>query len=233
MIKLENVHKSFGKKVLFKGLNLQFNENRTTAILGPNASGKTTLVKIILGLVMPDRGKVFIDGKDVLKDSSYRRLIGYMPQIPEFPENLTVKEIVDMVKDLRREKPKRFDELVKILNLSKEMDKRFSNLSGGTKQKVGAIVALSFDLPILILDEPMIGFDPITAYKLKSFIVKEKERKKTIVYISHIMSEVEELADDIVFITEGSIIFQGGVEELKRTTQKSKLEEAVLCLLSS
>lgn len=233
MISLENLHKSFGRRELFKGLSLQFNQGRTTAVLGPNASGKTTLVKIILGLVIPDKGRVFINGKDALKDPLCRRTIGYMSQIPEFPENLTVKEIVRMVKDLRREEPKRLEELVEVLSLSKEMDKRFLNLSGGTKQKVGALVALAFDQPILILDEPTIGLDPITAYKLRSYISKEKEKGKSIIYISHMMSEVEELADDVVFITEGRVIFQGDIGKLKRDTKKDKLEEAILCLLSS
>lgn len=116
--------------------------------------------------------------------------------------------------------------------LSKELDKRFSSLSGGTRQKVGALLALIFDQPVLVLDEPMVGLDPITAYRLKSFLIKEKERGKTIIYISHIMVEVEELADDIVFITEGKVVFQGSVEDLKNSTGKDRLEEAVLCLLS-
>ncbi|MFN3599195.1 MAG: ABC transporter ATP-binding protein [Aquificaceae bacterium] len=233
MIRLENIYKSFGKKELFKGLNLQFNQGRTTAVLGPNASGKTTLVKIILGLVIPDRGRVLIDGRDAPKDPLCRRMIGYMPQIPEFPENLTIKEIVNMLKDIRREEPKRLDELIEVLNLSKEMDKRFLNLSGGTKQKVGALIAFAFDQPILILDEPTIGLDLSTAYKLRSYILKEKGKEKSIIYISHMISKVEDLADDVVFITEGKVIFQGEVEKLKRDTKQNKLEEAILCLLSS
>lgn len=232
MIVLENIHKSFGKRRLFEGLNLVFREGRTTAILGPNASGKTTLVKTILGLVIPEKGRVMVNGKDLLKDASYHRLIGYMPQIPEFPENLTIREIVHMVKELRGEDPKRLEELVDLLMLSKELDKRFSSLSGGTRQKVGALLALIFDQPVLVLDEPMVGLGPITAYRLKSFLIKEKERGKTIIYISHIMVEVEELADDIVFITEGKVVFQGSVEDLKNSTGKDRLEEAVLCLLS-
>ncbi|MFN7065990.1 MAG: ABC transporter ATP-binding protein [Aquificaceae bacterium] len=233
MIELEDICKSFSKRRLFNGLNLQFNQGKTTAVLGPNASGKTTLVKIILGLVIPDRGRALIDGRDALRDPSCRRMIGYMPQIPEFPENLTVKEIVSMVRDLRGEESKRLDELIELLNLSREWRKRFSSLSGGTKQKVGALVALVFDQPLLILDEPTMGLDPISAYRLRSFIVKEKERGKTIVYISHVMSEVEELADDVIFITEGNVVFQGDMKGLKEATKKEKLEEAILCLLSS
>ena len=126
----------------------------------------------------------------------------------------------------------RLEELVDLLMLSKELDKRFSSLSGGTRQKVGALLALIYDQPVLVLDEPMVGLDPITAYRLKSFLIKEKERGKTIIYISHIMVEVEELADDIVFITEGKVVFQGSVEDLKNSTGKDRLEEAVLCLLS-
>lgn len=232
MIKLESIFKSFGKKVLFKDLSLEFERGRTTALLGPNGSGKTTLVKILLGLVIPDRGKVYINKKEIGNDSFHKRLIGYMPQVPEFPENLTLREIVSMVEDLRGEKAKRLEELLEVLNLKPELEKRFMNLSGGTKQKVGALVALAFDQQILILDEPMVGLDPVTAYRLRAFIRKEKENGKTILYISHIMPEVEELADDVVFITEGRVVFKGSVEVLKSSTGKEKLEEAVLCLLS-
>jgi len=232
VIKLESIFKSFGKKVLFKNLSLEFERGRTTALLGPNGSGKTTLVKILLGLVIPDRGKVYINKKEIGNDSFHKRLIGYMPQVPEFPENLTLREIVSMVEDLRGEKAKRLEELLEVLNLKPELEKRFMNLSGGTKQKVGALVALAFDQQILILDEPMVGLDPVTAYRLRAFIRKEKENGKTILYISHIMPEVEELADDVVFITEGRVVFKGSVEVLKSSTGKEKLEEAVLCLLS-
>lgn len=103
---------------------------------------------------------------------------------------------------------------------------------GRNKAEGWALVALAFDQQILILDEPMVGLDPVTAYRLRAFIRKEKENGKTILYISHIMPEVEELADDVVFITEGRVVFKGSVEVLKSSTGKEKLEEAVLCLLS-
>ncbi len=232
MIRLEGVHKSFRKKKLFENINLEFSEGKTTALLGPNGSGKTTLVKIILGLVIPDRGRVFVKGFDTAKGYGYKRLIGYMPQVPEFPENLAVKEIVSMVEELRGVKAKRLEELLEVLRLEGEMEKRFGSLSGGTKQKVGALLALAFDQPLLILDEPMVGLDPLSAYRLKRLLLEEKRRGKTLLYISHIMSEVEEMADCVVFITEGRVIFHGSVEELKKTTGKEKLEEAVLCFLS-
>ncbi|WP_340690359.1 ABC transporter ATP-binding protein [Hydrogenobacter thermophilus] len=232
MIRFESVYKSFKGRRLFDGLNLELKEGKTTAILGPNGSGKTTLVKMILGLVVPDRGRILVDGRDARKDAEHKRLIGYMPQIPEFPENLSVKEIVSMVKDIRGQEAVRFKELIELLNLEMELDKRFSSLSGGTRQKVGALVSLAFDPPMLILDEPMVGLDPISAYRLKRFILEEKQRNKTVLFISHIMSEVEEVADYVVFLAEGRKVFDGSLEELKERTGKEKLEEAVLCLLN-
>ncbi|SNZ16668.1 ABC transporter ATP-binding protein [Hydrogenobacter hydrogenophilus] len=232
MVKFESVFKSFGKKKLFQNLHLELKEGKTTAILGPNGSGKTTLMKMVLGLVIPDRGKVTVGGEDVQKSAGYRKLIGYMPQIPEFPENLTVKDIISMVEDVRKEKAIRTDELLDLLNLERELNKKFSSLSGGTKQKVGALIALAFDAPLLILDEPLVGLDPISAYRLKGFILEEKRKGKTVLYISHIMGEVEELADMVVFLTEGQISFDGSVEKLKEETGKERLEEAVFCLLS-
>lgn len=232
MVRFEGVCKVFGRRKLFEDLSLEFKEGKTTAILGPNGSGKTTLVKILLGLVIPNRGRVFIDHKDIHKEAGQKRLIGYMPQIPEFPENLTVKEIISMVEDIRSQKAVRLKELLQLLSLDKELEKRFSSLSGGTRQKVGALLAFAFDTPLLILDEPMVGLDPISAYRLKGLIHEEKRKGKTILYISHIMGEVEEVADYVVFLTEGKLVFQGSLEELKNKTGKEKLEEAVLCLLS-
>jgi Cu-processing system ATP-binding protein len=231
MVRFQSIYKSFGKRKLFEDLNLYIEGGRTTAVLGPNGSGKTTLVKILLGLVIPDRGKLFIDGMDVQKDITYKRLIGYMPQVPQFPENLTVREILTMLEDIRSQKAVRAEELIELLNLKGEMNKRFSSLSGGTKQKVGALSALAFDVPLIVLDEPMVGLDPLSAYRLKEFLLRERS-KKTILYISHIMSEVEEIAEDVVFLTEGKLLFQGEIEELKVKTGKKNLEEAVLCLLS-
>ncbi|QSR89550.1 ATP-binding cassette domain-containing protein [Methylacidiphilum caldifontis] len=233
MIRFERIYKSFGRRKLFEDLNFELKEKKTIAILGPNGSGKTTLIKILLGLVIPDKGKVVINNRDIYRDARYKKIIGYMPQIPEFPENLKVREIISMIEDIRDQKAIRLKELLDLLNLGKELEKKFSSLSGGTRQKVGALVALAFDTPLLILDEPLVGIDPISAYRLKGFILEEKKRDKTVIYISHIMNEVEEIADEVVFLTDGKVIFEGSLVDLKKKTGKVRLEEAVICLLSS
>ena len=153
MITITNLHKSFGKIPVLKGVNLSIEKGKIVSILGPNGSGKSTLIKSLLGLVIPSKGKISVNGKEIAGDHEYRNNIGYLPQIAHFPENLSVKELFSMVSDLRKQKadPK---EYVEHFNMSTFMNKRLRNLSGGTRQKVNVILALMFNPSFYIFDEP-------------------------------------------------------------------------------
>jgi Cu-processing system ATP-binding protein len=213
MIAIKGIEKSFGKLQILKGINLDLEKGKVYGFLGPNGSGKTTLLKCILGLVKPDEGEISINGSSVINDWKYRENIGYMPQIAQFPENLKVFELFKMIKDVRKQK-KDTVELVHYFGLDDSLEKKLKNLSGGMKQKVNAILTLMFDPAILILDEPSVGLDPISHIKLKELILAEREKGKTVLLTTHILSDVEELADEIIFLMDGKIFFKGTKEDL-------------------
>ena len=232
MIEIKNLKKFFGKSEVLKDINLSIESGKVTAIVGPNGSGKTTLIKSILGLVKPTYGTIVVDGENIHNNFVYRNKIGYMPQIARYPENLTANELLSLVKELRSTADAGSSELIKSFKLSDEVEKPFKNLSGGTKQKVSAVIAFAFDPKIYFLDEPTAGLDPVSSSFFKDLVLKEKQNKKTIVLTSHIMSEVQELADEIVFLLEGEIRFKGTIESLLRDQNETKLERAIAELMS-
>ena len=233
MIEVKNLHKKFGKNEVLKGIDLSISEGGIFAILGPNGSGKTTLIKAILGMVLPDSGEISINGKSLKNDFKYRDNIDYLPQIANFPGNLKVYELIAMIKDLRAGKTTNDEELIELFKLQPFLDKRLVNLSGGTKQKVNLVLTFMFDSPLIILDEPTSGLDPISHLRLKNLIFSEKEKGKTILVTSHILSFVEEIADEIVFILEGKIYFKGTIPELKSKTDQDDFEHAIASILSA
>lgn len=230
MIRITGLTKRFGKLEVLRGVELRVRRGRITAIVGPNGSGKTSLIKTILGLVKPDAGDILLEDRALNGDSEYRNRIGYMPQGARFPENLSGAEIIHMLEDLRRvEHEDR--ELLDRFRLNGELSKPIRTLSGGTRQKVNAVIAFLFDPDLIILDEPTAGLDPIASALLKDKIRQARAAGKTFVLTSHIMSEVEELADDIVFLLDGRVRFQGTVQELKSLADQSNLERAVAELM--
>jgi Cu-processing system ATP-binding protein len=231
MIEINNLHKSFGKVKVLEGVSLSINSNGIFAILGPNGSGKTTLIKSILGMVIPQNGEILINGKSIKKQWIYRNQINYLPQIARFPDNLSVKELIKMIKNLRPQQAND-QELIDLFKLEPFLDKKLGNLSGGTKQKVNLVLTFMFDCPILILDEPTTGLDPVSLIHLKDLIQKEKEAGKTILITTHIMDFVEAMADEVVFLLEGDVYFRGQVDELKGRSSRNNLEHAIASILS-
>jgi len=230
MINIENLHKRFGKLLVLDGLNLSFEKGGIHTILGPNGSGKTTLIKSMLGMVLPNSGSIKINGKQVIGKWAYRNEISYLPQIAHFPQNLKVSELFTMIKDLR-EGAHDENELVAGFKLEPFLDKKLGNLSGGTSQKVNIAITFMFASPLIILDEPTTGLDPVALIHLKKLILEEKENGKTILISSHIMSFVEEISDEIVFLLEGKIYFQGTISQLKEKTSQNNVENAIASIL--
>lgn len=232
MIEVKGLHKKFNKNRVLSDLSLSINNPGIIAILGPNGSGKTTLIKSILGMVIADKGEIEVLGMNVKKSSEYRNQIDYLPQIASFPNNIKVKELLSMIKDLRGQTD-RDQSLIERFDLSEHLNKKLGNLSGGTKQKVNIMLTFMFDSPILILDEPTTGLDPLALIELKELILEEKKKGKTILITSHIMSFVEEMTDEIVFLLEGKIHFKGAIQTLKTETAQSDLEHAIAVLLKN
>ncbi len=231
MVSIQNLYKKFNKNVVLNGVNLDINEGGIFAVLGPNGSGKTTLIKSILGMVIPNKGIINVLGENIKKNSNYRNKIDYLPQIANFPSNLKVKELITMIKDLRGDTNKDRD-LIECFKLEPFLDKKLGNLSGGTKQKVNIVLTFMFESPLIILDEPTTGLDPISLIRLKELIQAEKTKGKTILITSHIMSFVEEVSDEIVFLLEGEIYFKGTISALKTKTNQPDFEHAIASILT-
>ena len=231
MIEVKGLEKRFGKLEVLKNISFNVEPGKITAIVGPNGSGKTTIIKSLLGLVKPNNGDILINSKSVLGEYLYRKDIGYMPQSASFPENLTVREVIKMICDLRNLNIEPNPKLIDALNLSPEMNKQIKNLSGGNKQKVSAVISLMFNPSIIILDEPTAGLDPVVSNNLKEIIIDERKNNKSIILTSHIMSEIEELADHIIFLIDGKIKFDGSVLSLLTYKGESKLEKAIANLM--
>lgn len=226
MIRIDNIEKSFGKLDVLKGVDLKLDRGKVYAFMGPNGSGKTTLLKCILGLVRPGKGDIYIHDQRVNDSWQYRDQIGYMPQIANFPENLKVLELFNMIRNIRKQEVD-ITPLLQYFELEASQDKKLKNLSGGMKQKVNAILTLMFDPALLILDEPSVGLDPISHIKLKEIIRHEREKGKTIIITTHIINDVEELADEIIFLMDGKIYFQGTPEELRLNQEEESLDKAI------
>lgn len=231
MVEIIDLYKTFGKNKVLNGVNLNINKGGIFAVLGPNGSGKTTIIKSILGMVIPDRGEINVFESSIRNNSNYRHKIDYLPQIANFPTNLKVNELIKMIKDLRGS-TNNDKALIEKFKLESFLNKKLGTLSGGTKQKVNLVLTFMFDSPIIILDEPTTGLDPISLIRLKELIEAEKSKGKTILITSHIMSFVEEVADEIVFILEGEIYFKGSISELKTQTNQHDFEHAIANILT-
>src|SRR5690606_36969219 len=181
MIEIEQLSKKFGKLQVLKDINLSLSSGQCISLIGPNGSGKTTLIKSILGMVVPSSGNILFDGKNINKEWTYRNDIGYMPQIGQYPENMRMGQVLDMMRDRRKTPDHLLDkELYERVAMNNVLDKRMRTLSGGTQQKVSACLAFMFDPKVHILDEPTAGLDPLATEILKEKIVHEKQKNKLI-----------------------------------------------------
>lgn len=230
MISIKSLHKSFRKNHVLKGINVEIKGQGIIALLGPNGSGKTTMLKCFLGMVIPDSGEILFQGNHIIGQYAYRQSVGYLPQIARFPDNLTGRELIELMKSIKRGET-RENELIDLFDLWSELDKKMSNLSGGNRQKVNITLALMHDSPLIILDEPSAGLDPLSIKKFKDFLRVEKERGKTIIVTTHIMSLAEDLADDILFLLDGQVYFQGSLSRLLELQMEESLENAIAQIL--
>jgi len=236
MIKFENIYKSFGKLKVLQHISLNFEMGQTVAILGPNGSGKTTLIKSLLGMVIPDEGQIFFDGKNIKNEFAYRAEIGFMPQIGNYPPNLKISQLIEMMKDIRKGKKEGIlidEEIIEHFKLKEIYQKPLGTLSGGTKQKVSAALAFLFDPKVLILDEPTAGLDPLASEILKSKILDEKRKGKLIIITSHIMSDIDELASHVVYLQDGQLRLFKELEALKSDFNEDRIGKIIASLMKN
>lgn len=233
MIEIKNIYKKFGKLEVLNDVSLTFNKGECIALIGPNGCGKTTLIKSILGMVIPTKGDILFDEKSILKKYKYRDQIGYMPQIGRYPDYMTVGQIIEMIKKIRNSDAVLDEDLIKAFELEKIFDKQMRTLSGGTTQKVSAILAFLFNPDVLILDEPTAGLDPLASEILKEKIIKEREKGKLILITSHLLSELDDMISQIIFMQEGKVHFHKSIADLLESTNEQKISKAIASILKS
>ena len=234
MIEIQNLTKKFQKFTALNEVNLSFQNGHSIALIGPNGCGKTTMIKCILGLNVVGDGDILVDGKSVKEDYKYRENIGYMPQIGRYPENMTIAETIKMIKDTRKNTGDNLDtELLEAFELENIYDKKMRTLSGGTTQKVSAVLAFLFNPKVIILDEPTAGLDPLATEILKNKIIKEKNKGKLILITSHLLSELDDIITEIVFMNEGKVVVHQSVEDLKKETNTEKISDGIISILKA
>lgn len=233
MIELKNIQKKYGKLEVLKNISAHFNPSECIALIGPNGCGKTTLIKSILGMVIPDGGDILFNNKTIKGENNYRHEIGYMPQIGRYPENMSIAQIFEMMKELRGENQALDEELYQEYKLHKLLNKRMRTLSGGTTQKVSAALAFMFNPSVYILDEPTAGLDPIASDILKEKMLREKANQKLILITSHLLSDLDELVSEIVFMQDGELLIHQSVNEIKTRTSEQKISKAIAKILKT
>ena len=231
VVSASGLTKRYGRLPVLRGVDLAIRAGRVTAILGPNGAGKSTIIKVLLGLTRADSGSLAVHGEAVGGDPAYRARLGYMPQHARFPENLTGREVIRLLRDLRGDAVPEDDELFESFALAADLDRPVRTLSGGTRQKLNAAVAFMFRPALLVLDEPTAGLDPIASGVLKDKIRRTRHAGTSIVLTSHVLSELEELVDDVVFLLDGRVEFEGSLRRLAELTGEPRLERAIASLM--
>lgn len=236
MIELENLHKRFGDLCAVNDVSLTIKRGEFFAVLGPNAAGKTTTIKMIVGLMKPSSGTVRVCGIDIQKSPlEARRHLAYVPDFPFLYEKLTAWEFIRFTGQLfcmpEPEIEAKARELIPVFNLEPYLKKSIDSLSHGTRQRIAIVSALMHAPDVIILDEPMVGLDPHHARVVKD-VLKERTRQGMTVFLStHQLSVAEEMADRIAIMNHGKIIALGTVDELRNLTGSGgALEKTFLSL---
>ena len=228
MIEINNLVKRYGDKNAVKGISFTVNDGEVLGFLGPNGAGKTTTMNIITGYLSSTSGTVKVNGHDILEEPELaKKEIGYLPENPPLYNDMTVKEYLSFICDLKGvEKERRknmLDNIVAMVKISDVYNRLIGNLSKGYKQRVGIAQALIGNPSILILDEPTVGLDPNQIIEIRR-LIKTLSKNHSIVISSHILSEIQEIADRVVIINHGKIAAVDTISDLsKRLTGQSKI----------
>lgn len=231
MIEIKNVSKTYNGNIkAIDNLNLEINDGEIVGFIGLNGAGKTTAIKMMTGILVPDTGTITINGYDIVKDSlKAKQIIGYIADNPDMFLKLTGIEFINFIADiynvpvtLRKKRIKLFGER---FGLSDVLDKPMQGYSHGTRQKMMVVAALVHDPAVWILDEPLIGLDPTSAFELKKMMREHADKGNAVFFSTHVLEVAEKLCDRIAIIDKGKIAFVGTLKELKDKYDKKDLEK--------
>ena len=228
VIETKGLTKKFGKFTAVKDLNLKVPRKTIYGFLGPNGAGKSTTIRMLLDLIKPTGGEVYLFGKDI---SRYRmdilRKVGSLVEAPSYYGNLTAYENLEITRRILKIDKKEIDKALEIVNLSKWKNIKVKSFSLGMKQRLGIAQALIGPRELLILDEPTNGLDPAGVREIRDLIISlPRIMGVTILISSHILSEIEQIADYVGIIRNGNLLFQGTLDELKARTNTQILIKA-------
>jgi len=218
MILVADVVKRFGQKLVVNKISFQIKKNEVIGFVGPNGAGKTTTMRLLLGYLMADEGKILIDNLDHDKNRlEILKNIGYLPENNPLYQEMTVEEYLQFIAQIKQESD--LSKIIQEVNIGEVLKNKIESLSRGFKQRVGLAAALLGQPKILILDEPTSGLDPLEQEKIRS-LIRQLAKKRIIIFSTHILSEVEEVADRIIMINQGKIVFDG-----KKPKGKGRVEK--------
>lgn len=218
LVKCENLSKSYGKKQALDHISLEIESGQIVGLLGPNGSGKTTLIKLLNGLLHKDEGEILVGGHPIGIES--KKIVSYLPERTYFSNRIRVREAIelfeDFYEDFRRE---RAEEMLADLGI--DLDMKFRSMSKGTKEKLQLALVMSREAKLYLLDEPIGGVDPAARDYIMKTILSNYQEDAGIIISTHLISDIEKILDDIVFIKEGNVILHQKADDLRMERGKS------------
>lgn len=225
MIRVENLTKRYGSHCAVNNISFQVGKGEILGFLGPNGAGKSTTMNILTGYLSATDGTVTINGHDILDNpNAAKASIGYLPEIPPLYPDMTVKEYLNFMCDLKKcalPRQRHLAEICKVMKIEHVYNRLIKNLSKGYKQRVGMAQALIGNPPVLILDEPTVGLDPNQIIEIRS-LIKTLGKNHTVILSSHILPEIEAVCDRIVIINDGKIVADDTAENLSDNLSKDR-----------
>ena len=218
LVRCFDVSKAFGNKLALNRVNLQIGRGKVIGLLGPNGSGKTTLIKLMNGLIKPTKGEILISGSN--PGVYTKSIISYLPDKTYFADWMTVKDVLNMFsefyKDFDRHKAEKMCESMKIVP-----EDRIKTMSKGTREKVQLILVMSRKAELYLLDEPIAGVDPAARDYILTTIINNYNEEGTVIISTHLISDIERILDEVIFIKDGEILRHEAVDEIKEKEGKS------------
>src|SRR5260370_19890453 len=227
MIQTQNLTKSYGSRVAVNHLSLTCDAKQIHEFLGPNGAGKTSTIKLFVGLLSPDYGSLKILGLDAAGDKpKIRQGIGYMPELPKFPKHLTGEELLDVYGRMygmsKEERKQRAAELLKMVGLEGRGRDKIGKYSKGMQQRIGIAQTLVSDPELVILDEPIIGLDPVGMVEVRDMVKGIVKGCQTVFFSSHLLAEVQQVCDHVTIINHGLTLFTGTLEDIATVAMPSR-----------
>ena len=230
IVQISGLNKSYGYKQIIKDMNLNLEGGKIIGLLGPNGSGKSTLIKILGGVLKPDSGNVTIDGKQIGIDT--KRIVSYLPERTYLSPSLKVREAISIFADFYEDfRTERAEEMLNRLNIN--LNDTIKSLSKGTREKVQLVLVMSRDALVYLLDEPMGGVDPAAREYILKTILSNYNENACVIISTHLISDVEKVLDQVLFIQNGNVILNSTVDEIrdeKKESVDALFREVFTCL---